>query len=254
MEFEWESLRAWNGSVDGAFEELCCQLARHNEPGAGARFTRKGAPDAGVECYWRLADGTEWVWQAKFFPSPPTPQQWFALDSSIEKALKLHPKATRVIVCMPQDREDPRRDDAKFLMDRWNERVEKWRGWAEELDRVIEFDYWGTAEIASFLAQEQHAGRAYFWFSKEVLTPQWFQHQVQEARANLGRSADSPVDIDVSPAISIEGAGLTSDFIDRYWSLLDELAVARIRAESALDGLAPPTLASIDAAIGKSVV
>jgi hypothetical protein len=66
----WSKLRPHNGSVNDAFEELCCLLAKHpeDEPSrlsAGWAFTRKGRPDAGLECFWVRPDGTKLGWQAK---------------------------------------------------------------------------------------------------------------------------------------------------------------------------------------------
>ena len=72
LSIEWLRIRPWNGSQNHAFEELCCQLAQHAEVPAGSRYVRKGAPDAGVECFWILAGGAEWGWQAKFFLTAPT--------------------------------------------------------------------------------------------------------------------------------------------------------------------------------------
>jgi len=66
MNLDWNAIRPLNGGRDKGFEELCAQLARPASP-AGSHFVRKGPPDAGVECYATLADGSEWGWQAKYF-------------------------------------------------------------------------------------------------------------------------------------------------------------------------------------------
>ena len=63
---DWRAIRPLNGSRADGFEELCAQLARAERP-TGSRFERKGAPDAGVECYAVLEGGSEWGWQAKYF-------------------------------------------------------------------------------------------------------------------------------------------------------------------------------------------
>src|SRR5438876_8615706 len=91
MSINWHRLRSWDGSQDNAFEELCCQLAAYEGVPLGSRFTRKRAPDAGVECYWTLPGGEEWCWQAKFFNSAPTVQQWQQIDESVQTALEKHP-------------------------------------------------------------------------------------------------------------------------------------------------------------------
>ncbi len=66
--FNWNNIRAINGSQQNGFEELCVQLAR-GEVGQQGVFTRKGIPDAGVECWVSLPDQSEWGWQAKYFLS-----------------------------------------------------------------------------------------------------------------------------------------------------------------------------------------
>ena len=77
--FDWNKIRALEGSQAHGFEELCAQLARAEIP-QGARFDRKGSPDAGVECFSRLCDGGEWGWQAKYFDILGN-TQWSQLDA-----------------------------------------------------------------------------------------------------------------------------------------------------------------------------
>ena len=94
MSINWKSLRSWSGSQNIAFEELCCQLAAYEQAPQGSIFIRKAPPDAGVECFWKLPNGDEWGWQAKFFPSPPNSGQWSQLDESVKKALEKHPSTS----------------------------------------------------------------------------------------------------------------------------------------------------------------
>lgn len=56
MDLQWNRIRALDGSQQTGFEELCAQLARTETPN-GAKFVRKGRPDAGVECFCTLEDG-----------------------------------------------------------------------------------------------------------------------------------------------------------------------------------------------------
>ena len=69
MKTEWHKLRAFNGDIKYAFEELVCQLARAEEFSGRKEFHRLGAPDAGVEAYCVLENGQEYGWKAKFFDS-----------------------------------------------------------------------------------------------------------------------------------------------------------------------------------------
>jgi hypothetical protein len=140
---DWNNLRPLDGSQQSAFEELCCQLAVYEKSPAGSKFVRKGAPDAGVECYWVLPGGDEWGWQTKYFTSPPDDGQWRQVDDSVKTALAKHPRITTYTVCFPIDRQDPRIEDQKWFMDKWNEHLEKWQGWAATENRTVEFGYWG---------------------------------------------------------------------------------------------------------------
>src|SRR6266851_4925816 len=99
MSIHWQDLCPLNGSQHAAFEEVCCQLAASEPHPPSSLFIRKGAPDAGVECYWKLPDGSEWGWQAKFFLSPPDDNQWTQIDKSVQTALEKHPQLSQYVIC-----------------------------------------------------------------------------------------------------------------------------------------------------------
>jgi hypothetical protein len=129
LSINWGNLRPWDGSQHSAFEELCCQLAEYEHVPPGSRFVRKGAPDAGVECFWTLPGEDEWGWQAKFFLSTPNANQWSQIDHSVKTALNKHPKLSVLTICLPLDRQDPRLGEQSWFMDKWDEHVQKWVGW-----------------------------------------------------------------------------------------------------------------------------
>ena len=138
MSIDWKHLRPLGNSQNTAFEELCCQLAACEPTPAGSKFIRKGVPDAGIECFWQLPDGSEMAWQAKFFDKVEK-AQWAQLDESVRTALNKHPRLTSYTVCLPLDRRDPRIEGRKDLMDEWSERVDRWQGWAREQGMSVEF-------------------------------------------------------------------------------------------------------------------
>src|SRR5438045_5884798 len=90
------------GSHSGAFEELCCQLARRTvETDQIFERFRGAGGDGGVEWIVRRSDGSVIGWQAKFV---------FDVDSliaqtseSFETALSIHEKLTKYVVCFPFD-------------------------------------------------------------------------------------------------------------------------------------------------------
>ncbi|RXE57729.1 AVAST type 2 anti-phage system protein Avs2 [Acetivibrio mesophilus] len=214
MSIDWNALRIWDGSQQTAFEELCCQLARHENIPNGLEFVRKGTPDAGVECYWKLENGDEWGWQSKFFTKTPEAAQWKELDKSITTVLKKHPKLKKYYICMPLDRADPRIEKQKWFMDKWNEKVALWTIQAQDNGMEVSFEYWGTSEIFDRLSKEEHRGRYLFWFNKEQFSLEWFKGRLQETIANVGPRYTPELNVKL-PISKIFGAlGCTDEFIN----------------------------------------
>lgn len=152
---DWREIRPLNGSREAGFEEMCTQLARLDAP-PDSVFERKGTPDAGVECYSVLPSGREWGWQAKYFATLGT-SQWSQLDASVKTALEKHPKLEKYFVCIPLDRPDARVNGYKSLKERWDERVEKWKRWANGRGVVVEFVWVGSHELIQQLLRTQNA-------------------------------------------------------------------------------------------------
>jgi len=231
MFINWTSLRPWSGSQNIAFEKLCCQLAAYEQASQDSIFIRKAAPDAGVECYWKLPNSDEWGWQAKFFPSPPNSGQWSQLDESVKKALEKHPRLTSYTVCLPLDRQDPRIEEQKWFMDKWNEHVEKWQGWAGQKGISIEFKYWGDHEIWERLSREEHRGRYFFWFKKELFSQQWFENRIEEAVANVGPRYTPKLNVELPIARLFDGLGRTPDFYARVKDLYGKIKITYNKAQ-----------------------
>ncbi len=221
MQFNWNDIRSLNGSQANGFEELCAQLARAESPD-GANFVRKRAPDAGVECYCTFKDGDEWGWQAKYFDTLGT-SQWPQLDESVKTALDKHSKLVRYFVCIPLDRPDARIEGQKSAMQRWNERVEKWEGWALERDMSVEFVWWGSSELLERLSQNEHIGRRYFWFDQRSFDNEWFQARLDEAVEAAGPRYTPEIHVDLPIARDLELFGRTESAFDAVKSLAREI-------------------------------
>lgn len=165
------------------FEDLCAQLARAET--ADGEFVRTGNPDAGVDCYRVLATG-EHGWQAKYFLTTPSPQQWRQIDESVDTALARHPNLTRYVVCVPVDLPDGRPPKGKSARDRWNDRVKKWQAKAQEREMDVEFEWWGNHELTTRLLLPKNAGIARYWFDKSIFTDDWFNARIGEAIETAG--------------------------------------------------------------------
>jgi len=173
------AVRPLGHSRNKGFKELCAQLARAETP-AGARFERKGTPDAGVECYSVLSDGSEWGWQAKYFDTLGD-SQWSQLDKSVKATIEKHPRLVRCFVCTPLDRPDARTDGKKSTKDKWDE----------------------------------HAGRVRFWFNVRGGDAAWFNARLDEALLTAGPRYTPEVHVDRPIALEFEAFGRTGSPFER---------------------------------------
>lgn len=213
VNIDWKAIRPLNGSRARGFEELCAQLARAESP-PGSRFERKGAPDAGVECYAVLGDGSEWAWQAKYFDGLSDPQ-WSQLDDSVRTALQKHPRLVRYFVCIPLDRSDARVDRQRSAKDRWDEHVQKWTRCASMRNMSVEFVYWGSHELLEWLTQTKHVGRVRFWFDVHGFDGAWFQARLEEALSTAGPRYTPEIHVNLPIAAELEAFGRTERLFDR---------------------------------------
>ena len=140
-EIDFQRIRPLGGSKTYAFEEFCAHLARREEAvPEGSRFARlDGAGgDGGVECYWTLPDGSEWGWQSKLLFELDKAQ----IGGSVSTALRIHPKLTRYVVCLPFNLTGPTGRPGTDQRTRWAEWVEEWENEARGRDMNVEFVLW----------------------------------------------------------------------------------------------------------------
>ncbi len=212
---EWNSIRAINGSQRDGFEELVCQLARYELVLAGSLYRRKGKPDAGVECFWILPDGREWVWQAKFFTSSPGSTQWGELDKSVRTLLEKHPQVTKVTIAIPIDLPDARIKGKKSAQEKWVTHVKKWEGWALAQDLTVEFEYWGEHALLERLSKDIHRGRVLFWFNQLLFNHSWFTNKIEESIADAGPRYTPEINVELPIVQKFDGLGRTEAFFVR---------------------------------------
>ena len=170
-------------------------------------FVRIAPPDAGVECYWTLQDGSEWGWQAKYFPKPLSAAQWAQIDESVKTALGARPNLTKYFVCLPIDRSDGKRKGQTSSLCKWKQHVAKWKK-----DRNIEFEYWGSSEIEDRLSREEHRGRSKYFFDKEFLSFDWFGRHISDSIADAGSRYHPELNIELPIAKVFDALGRTQEF------------------------------------------
>jgi predicted ATPase len=207
---DWRNIRPLNGSQAGGFEEMCTQLGRQ-EISAGTRFERKGTPDAGVECYAIHSDGAEWGWQAKYFDALGE-SQWVQIDKSVKTALEKHPRLVKYFVCAPLDHSDARVSGHKSSKQRWDDRVLKWKKWANARGMAVEFLWWGNSELILKLLRTENLGLVRFWFDATVFDNKWFEARLDEAIRTAGPRYTPQIHIGLPIAEELEMFGRTDSF------------------------------------------
>ena len=211
MTLRWQDIKSFNNSQNNAFEELVCQLAREEDIENKKEFYRVAAPDGGVEAYCVLENGDEYGWQAKYFSSMGN-SQWNQLKESFETALRTHPRLKKYFICIPVDRQDPRRDKQTWFMDRWNEKVQEWVTYAKAQGRDVCFEYWGSSELIHRLSEEKHAGRKLFWFSQDDFSNGWFENHVNTSIENLGKRYTPELNVELEIAKNFDSISKNDSF------------------------------------------
>jgi hypothetical protein len=214
LQINWKHIRTLNGSQSEGFEEFCSQLARRESVPDGSAFTRKGKPDAGIECYWTLPTGDEFAWQAKYFLFLDN-AQWPQLDDSVKTALDKHPRLIRYYVCVPIDLPDARLAGQTSAYQRWLNHVAKWSGWATAKEMSVQFIWWGSHEMLDKLVLPANAGLANFWFDASVFDSNWFERRLQEAIDTAGPRYTPEVNVDLPIIQELDAFGRTSAWVKR---------------------------------------
>jgi len=208
-EIDFQRIRPLGGSKTYAFEEFCAHLARRDEAvPEGSRFARlEGAGgDGGVECYWTLSDGSEWGWQSKLLFEPDKAQ----IGGSVSTALRIHPKLTRYVVCLPFNLTGPTGRPGTDQRTRWGEWVEEWENEARSRGMDVEFFLWEGSELAErLLAIDPSGGRLRFWFDEERLGHDWFGERLEESVSNAGPRYHPELNVDVPIATAFDEFGRT---------------------------------------------
>ena len=221
----WSNIRPLQGSQQEGFEELVCQLARKENIEKRKKFIRKGKPDAGVECYWILDDDKEIAWQAKYFLTSPSNNQWGQIDKSVKTVLDKHPNLKKYYVAIPNDPADSRIENQESMLDKWNERVEKWKEWAEGKEMNVEFLPWWSSDMIERFQRQENAGLTYYWFNKEEITDQWLSKINEQAIKALGKRYTPEVHVELEISKVFNGVSRDEYFERQIITLLDKMLI-----------------------------
>lgn len=225
--FHWTNIISLNSSQNDAFEELLCQLAKKEYIQNKKEFIKVGNPDGGVECYVILNNDEEIGFQAKWFLSTPQDTQWNQVEHSFKTALEKHPKIATYYVAIPQDRADSRIPNRISFMNKWNEKVKKWKKFAKDTyDRDIEFEYWGSSELITRLGKEENIGLKSFFFNKIDLSIDWFEKQNKLAIADLDKRYTPEINVELDILENFDALSRNDRFKNKIDSSYHEFMVS----------------------------
>lgn len=218
MSFDYGKIKEHEGSKQGGFEELVCQIAHLSPPENSDNFVRKEGRggDAGVECFWKLKDGSEHGWQAKYFLRSPNPNQWQQISNSVKIALEKHPKLTNYYICLPCDRTDSRKKfkgkKVSSSLNRWDNYVNKWKTLAKSKGMNVQFHYWGKHELNLKLSSEGFNGLTLFWFNEPLINFEKLRSIAESSKTSLGERYTQEAHQDLPIAKSFVGVGLDPEW------------------------------------------
>ena len=225
MSINWNNIRPLENSQNEAFEELVCQLARKEDILNKKTFVRKGKPDAGIECFWILNNKDELAWQAKFFTSSIEENQWGQIDKSVKTVLDKHPNLKKYYIAIPNDPPDARIKGQTSMLDKWNDRVTKWKGWASSKGICVEFIPWWSSNLIEKLQKPENVGLKYFWFNKEEFTDEWCKEQTELSIADLGKRYTPKLNVKLKITEIFNGISRDNKFKKKVESLFDDLII-----------------------------
>ena len=185
-DFDFSKIAPHCGGKREAFEELSCQLAHRTLPEKSSytRFDGAGG-DGGVECFADFADGSRVGWQAKYvFDIGSLLTQ---ATKSLETALTIHASLTQFIVCFPFDLTGPTGRRGKSGKEKFDEWRQKYEDQATADGRQLTIEAWPASKLRSLMLEfDTSGGIRSFFFSKTVLTTQWFSQHLDIANDKAG--------------------------------------------------------------------
>ena len=108
-------------------------------------------------------------------------------------------------------------------MQRWDARVKKWCGWAEDLGMRVEFIWWGSSELIERISKNEHIGRRLFWFGEHGFDQSWFKAHLDQAVRAAGPRYTPEIHIDLLIARDLETFSRSPEAMDKIKSLAREI-------------------------------
>ena len=225
---DFRSLRAWRGSQDQAFEELCYQL-RDRTPD-GAELVKTGNPDAGLEWYVELPNGVQWGWQAKFTFDVDTLLK--LMEKSLRTVVQRRPKCRRLTFCIPFDLPDaPREGGWKSARQKFEDRKKSWRRQIPHADRV-RIELWSEGDLLQRLVgHPSQRGVEWFFWNREIFSLDWCAERVATTVRAADRRYTPELHVDLPVAFALEGLARSDVYWQKYRALRGAVVIAAAKID-----------------------
>jgi hypothetical protein len=228
---DFRAIRSWRGSQDQAFEELCYQL-RDPTPDK-AELVKTGAPDGGLEWYFRLANGVEWGWQVKYTFDIET--LLGLMEKSLRTVVKGRPQCRRLTFCIPFDLSDQvEKGKRKSARQKFEDKKDSWQSRIEGADRV-KIELWSEGELLERLTNHpHHRGISWFFWHKDVFSPDWCTKRLGVTIESAGERYTPELHVELPIAFALEGLASSDVFWHQYRKKRDAVFKrgARIRVST----------------------
>ena len=211
---DFKTIRAWDGSQDRAFEELCYQLRDATPP--GARLIKTGDPDGGLEWYVRHGNGVEWGWQAKYSFDIETLLK--LMEKSLKTVVAKRPSCRRLTFCIAFDLPDaPGGNERKSARQKFEDRKRSWGTRIAGANRVtIELISAGGCSTKRLTRHPNERGIAWFFWDKEAFSKDWLAKRLSVTVKAAGERYSPELHVDLPVAFSLEGLAGSELFWNRY--------------------------------------
>lgn len=193
VNLDFNNIRPIKGSKSEGFEEFVCQLARKETIPYAKKFVRNGKPDGGIECYWILEDGSEVVWQAKYFCNAFDDSQYQQIDGSVKRALNSHPNLRRYIITVPTDPSDAHITGRMSMKERIDGYVDRWL----EINPHMSFEFWWASDLIERIQNPSNQGMLRFWFGECEFTDEDLIQFNEASIKDLGKRYTPKLNVEV---------------------------------------------------------
>lgn len=234
-EIDFQRIASRGGSVENAFEELCCQLVSRTRP-AGTKFERyRGAGgDGGVECKVFQANGSATGWQTKYvFDIEGLLRQ---VRRSLETALSVHADLTRYVVCFPFDLTSKTARRGKSQTQKFDEWARNAEADAKAKKGALTIERWSAHDIKDLLlANDPSGGLRHYFFSATTFSDQWFADHIGAAKLTAGPRYNREISLETPLSTWFASFGERPDWQAHFVHRLDACRKEAARVEEIVE-------------------